>query len=212
MVLLNLKTVKQQETKLEYMSEIKSVCVYCGSSARVDQMYKDAAIELGQTIAANDWSVVYGGGRVGLMGLVADAALKAGTRVVGIIPQHIQAREIEHTDLTELHIVDSMHIRKQMMVDRSDAFVILAGGLGTLDEFFELLTWKQLGLHDKPVVMVNIGGYWTKMVEAIKYIADQKFMRAEDFGMFQVVDTVAQVPAALRAAPHERFDPSTKWI
>ena len=194
------------------MTKIKSVCVYCGSSARVDQKYKDAAVELGKTIAANNWGVVYGGGRVGLMGLVADAALSAGAPVVGIIPQHIQAREIEHTDLTELHIVDSMHIRKQMMVDRADAFVILAGGLGTLDEFFELLTWKQLGLHDKPVVMVNIGGYWTKMIEAIKYIADEKFMRLEDMGMFQVVETVAQVPEALTSAPHERFDPSTKWI
>lgn len=194
------------------MSKIKSVCVYCGSSARVDQAYKDAAVELGRLIAANSWGVVYGGGRVGLMGLVADSALVAGAPVVGIIPQHIQAREIEHTDLTELHIVDSMHIRKQMMVDRSDAFVILAGGLGTLDEFFELLTWKQLGLHDKPVVMVNVNGYWTKMIEAIKFIADEKFMRAEDMGMFQVVDSVADVPAALTNAPNERFDPSTKWI
>lgn len=194
------------------MSKIKSVCVYCGSSARVDQVYKDAAVELGKTIAASGWGVVYGGGRVGLMGLVADSALNDGAPVIGIIPKHIQAREIEHTDLTELHIVDSMHIRKQMMVDKSDAFVILAGGLGTLDEFFELLTWKQLGLHDKPVVMVNVNGYWTKMIEAIKYIADQKFMRDEDFGMFQVVDSVADVAAALTNAPNERFDPSTKWI
>lgn len=194
------------------MSKIKSVCVYCGSSARVDQVYKDAAVELGKTIAAQGWGVVYGGGRVGLMGLVADSALTEGAPVIGIIPQHIQAREIEHTDLTELHVVDSMHIRKQMMVDKSDAFVILAGGLGTLDEFFELLTWKQLGLHDKPVVMVNVNGYWTKMIEAIRYIADQKFMRDEDFGMFQVVESVADVATALTNAPNERFDPSTKWI
>lgn len=194
------------------MPEIKSVCVYCGSSSRVDQKYKDAAVELGKLIAAQGWNVVYGGGRVGLMGLVADSALSSGARVVGIIPQHIQAREIEHNDLTELHIVDSMHIRKQMMVDRADAFVILAGGLGTLDEFFELLTWKQLGLHDKPVVMVNIGGYWTKMIEAIQHIAGEKFMRPEDLTMFQVVETVAAVPDALRGAPVERFDPSTKWI
>lgn len=194
------------------MTMIKSVCVYCGSSSRVDQAYKDAAVELGKSLAANNWDLVYGGGRVGLMGLVADSALSAGSKVVGIIPRHIQAREIEHTDLTELHIVDSMHIRKQMMVDRGDAFVILAGGLGTLDEFFEILTWKQLGLHDKPVVMVNINGYWDKMVEAIKFIADQKFMREEDLRMFQVVDTVAEVAQALTNAPHERFDPSTKWI
>lgn len=194
------------------MTMIKSVCVYCGSSSRVDQAYKDAAVELGKSLAANNWDLVYGGGRVGLMGLVADSALSAGSKVVGIIPRHIQAREIEHTDLTELHIVDSMHIRKQMMVDRGDAFVILAGGLGTLDEFFEILTWKQLGLHDKPVIMVNVNGYWDKMVEAIKFIADQKFMREEDLRMFQVVDTVAEVAQALTNAPHERFDPSTKWI
>ncbi len=194
------------------MSKIKSVCVYCGSSSRVDQVYKDAAVELGTALAANKWDVVYGGGRVGLMGLVADSALKAGSKVVGIIPHHIQAREVQHTDLSELHVVDSMHIRKQMMVDRADAFVILAGGLGTLDEFFELLTWKQLGMHDKPIVMVNINDYWTRMVEAIKYIADQKFMREEDMTMFKVVQTVAEVPAALANAPNERFDPSTKWI
>lgn len=194
------------------MSEIKSVCVYCGSSARVDQAYKDAAVELGKAIAGNGWNVVYGGGRVGLMGLVADSALTAGGKVFGVIPKHIQAREIDHTDLTELHIVDSMHIRKQMMVDRADAFVILAGGLGTLDEFFELLTWKQLGLHDKPIVMVNINGYWDKMIEAIRHIADEKFMRIEDLAMYQVVKTVADVPDAIRRAPNERFDPSTKWI
>lgn len=194
------------------MKNIEYVCVYCGSSSRVADVYKDAAKALGQQIAAEGWNVVYGGGRVGLMGLVADSTLQAGGKVVGIIPAHIQQREIEHTDLTELHVVDSMHIRKQMMVERSDAFVILAGGLGTLDEFFELLTWKQLGLHDKPVVVVNIDGYWTKMLDAIDHIADVGFMRAEDRGLFCVVDRVEDVPAAIRNAPHEKFDPQTKWI
>lgn len=206
------KVLFRLKKRQEIMNEIKSVCVYCGSSSRVDQLYKDAAVELGKTIAANNWNVVYGGGRVGLMGLVADSALSAGAKVFGIIPKHIQAREIDHTDLTELHIVDSMHIRKQMMVDRADAFVILAGGLGTLDEFFELLTWKQLGLHDKPIVMVNMNGYWDKMIEAIRYIADEKFMRIEDMNMFQVVNSVEEVPAAILGSPHERFDPSSKWI
>ncbi len=194
------------------MENIEFVCVYCGSSNRVDQIYKDSAVALGETIAAEGWGVVYGGGRVGLMGLVADSALQAGSKVVGIIPKHIEAREVQHTEMTELHVVDSMHIRKQILVDRADAFVILAGGLGTLDEFFELLTWKQLGMHDKPIVMVNINGYWTKMVEAIHYIADQKFMRDEDFGMFRVVENVSDVAVALENAPYERFDPSTKWI
>lgn len=194
------------------MKKIEYVCVYCGSSSRVADIYKDAAREMGKMIAAEGWKVVYGGGRVGLMGLVADSALQAGTQVVGIIPAHIQQREIEHTDLSELHIVDSMHIRKQMMVDRSDAFIILAGGLGTLDEFFELLTWKQLGLHDKPVVVVNINGYWDKMLQAINHIADIGFMRDEDRGLFTVVNRLEDVPNAIRNAPHEKFDPQTKWI
>lgn len=194
------------------MGKINSVCVYCGSSARADQVYKDAAAALGRAIAAKGWDLVYGGGRVGLMGIVADSALAAGSKVVGIIPKHIQAREIEHTDLTELHIVDSMHTRKQMMVDRADAFVILAGGLGTLDEFFEILTWKQLGLHDKPVVMLNVNGYWDKMLDAIRHIASEKFMRDEDLAMFQIVNSVEAVASAIKTAPQERFDPSTKWI
>jgi len=194
------------------MTNIKNVCVYCGSSSKVDDVYKQSAEKLGKIIAAEGWGVVYGGGRVGLMGLVADSALEAGAKVTGIIPEHIQAREIEHTDLTELHVVDSMHIRKQMMVDRSDAFVILAGGLGTLDEFFELLTWKQLGLHDKPIVMVNVGGYWTKLLEALDHIAQSGFMRPEDKDTFVVVDSVEAAPDAIKQAPTEKFDPTTKWI
>ncbi len=194
------------------MTEIKNVCVYCGSSSRVDDVYKNAATKMGHLIADEGWGVVYGGGRVGLMGLVADAALEKGAPVVGIIPEHIQEREVEHNDLTELHVVDTMHVRKQMMVDKSQAFVILAGGLGTLDELFELLTWKQLGLHDKPIVIVNIEGYWTKLLEAIDHIADAGFMRAEDKGLFVVVDGVEDVPSAIKNAPTEKFDPTTKWI
>ena len=112
------------------MTDIQNVCVYCGSSSKVDQIYKDAAVELGALIAKEGWGVVYGGGRVGLMGLVADSALENKAPVIGIIPEHIQEREIEHTNLSELHVVDTMHVRKAMMVDKSQAFVILAGGLG----------------------------------------------------------------------------------
>ena len=194
------------------MSDIKNVCVYCGSSSNVDDVYKDAATKLGAALAAEKWGVVYGGGRVGLMGLVADSALKNGTSVVGIIPEHIQEREVQHEDLTELHVVDTMHIRKQMMVDRSDAFIVLAGGLGTLDELLELLTWKQLGLHDKPIVIVNINGYWSKMLEAITHIANIGFMRQEDLEMFLTVDKVEDVAETLQNAPDQKFDPTTKWI
>ena len=194
------------------MTDIKNVCVYCGSSSGVDDVYKEAATTMGHLIAAEGWGVVYGGGRVGLMGLVADAALEKGSRVIGIIPEHIQEREVQHNDLSELHVVDTMHVRKQMMVDRSQAFVILAGGLGTLDELFELLTWKQLGLHDKPIVIVNINGYWTKLLESIDHIADVGFMRQEDKGLFVAVDKVEDVPEAIKNAPTEKFDPTTKWI
>lgn len=193
-------------------SKIQNVCVYCGSSSRVDEKYKTAATKMGHLIASEGWGVVYGGGRVGLMGLVADAALEKGAPVVGIIPEHIQEREVEHNELTELHVVDTMHVRKQMMVDKSQAFVVLAGGLGTLDELFELLTWKQLGLHDKPIVVVNIDGYWTQMLEAIKHIAGEGFMRDEDLGLFVSVDSVEDVPDAIKNAPTEKFDPTTKWI
>lgn len=192
--------------------DIEYVCVYCGSSARVDQIFKDSAVALGKAIVAQGWGVVYGGGRVGLMGLVADSALEAGGKVVGIIPEHIQSREIEHTDLTELHVVDSMHTRKRMMVDRADAFAVLPGGLGTLDEFFELLTWKQLGLHDKPIVLVNINGYWDKLIESINHLAEAGFMREDDMRTFSVVSSIDEALAAIRAAPAETFDPSTKWI
>lgn len=191
---------------------IENVCVYCGSSSRVDDAFKEAATRMGTMIAKEGWGVVYGGGHVGLMGLTADAALQNGGKVIGIIPEHIQEREVQHDNLTELHVVDTMHVRKQMMVDRSQAFVILAGGLGTLDELFELLTWKQLGLHDKPIVIVNIKGYWTKLLEAVQNIADEGFMRQEDLGLFIVVDSVDDVPKAIKEAPHEKFDPTTKWI
>ena len=193
------------------MTDIKNVCVYCGSSNVADN-YKQAATTLGTSIANEGWGVVYGGGRVGLMGLVADSALKAGGKVVGIIPEHIQEKEVQHEDLTELHVVDTMHVRKQMMVDRSQAFVILPGGLGTLDELFELLTWKQLGLHDKPIVIVNMDGYWKDMLEAVKYIADQGFMRENDLNLFVEVQSVDEVIEAIKTAPSEKFDPTTKWI
>ena len=194
------------------MTKINNVCVYCGSSSNVDNSFKEAATQLGQLIAGEGWGVVYGGGRVGLMGLVADAALGAGGKVVGIIPEHIQEREVEHTDLTELIVVDTMHVRKQMMVDKSEAFVILPGGVGTMDEFFELVTWKQLGLHDKPIIVVDLNGYWSKLIELITNIAAEGFMREDDLKLFQVVEKIEDVPETLKNAPTEKFDPTTKWI
>ncbi|WP_225766591.1 TIGR00730 family Rossman fold protein [Inquilinus sp. Marseille-Q2685] len=194
------------------MADIRSLCVYCGSSSRVDERYKSAAANLGALIAARGLQLVYGGGRVGLMGIVADAALGAGGKVVGIIPEHIQALEVEHTGLTELHVVDSMHTRKRMMFDRSDAFVVLPGGLGTLDETFEMLTWRQLKLHDKPVVFVDIDGYWRPFLRLVDHMVAQGFCRKEHRDLFQVVETVEEVFGAIAAPQPVAGRASDKWV
>lgn len=181
------------------MADIHSLCVYCGSSPRVDEKYKTAAARLGALIAARGLQLVYGGGRVGLMGITADAALGAGGKVVGIIPEHIQALEVQHTGLTELHVVDSMHTRKQMMFDRSDAFIVLPGGLGTLDEAFEMMTWLQLKLHDKPIVFVDVDGFWRPFLRLVDHMIAQGFCRPETRDLFQVVETVDEVFGAIAA-------------
>lgn len=194
------------------MSDVQSICVYCGASGKVAEFYKTAARALGREIGHRGMTLVYGGGRVGLMGLVADAALDAGAPVVGIIPEHIQILEIEHTGLTELHIVDSMHTRKRMMVERSDAFVVLPGGFGTLDETFEILTWKQLRLHDKPVILVNLEGYWDPLLALVDRLIDEGFARPQHRTLYRVVDSVEEVFGALLREPEPVVDPQTKWL
>ncbi|MFC7331840.1 TIGR00730 family Rossman fold protein [Rhodocista pekingensis] len=183
------------------MSTIRSVCVYCGSSGQVADTYKQAAHDLGRRIGAAGLRLVYGGGRVGLMGITADAALAEGGEVVGIIPEHIQALEVDHTGLTELHVVDSMHTRKAMMVSRSDAFVILPGGLGTLDEAFEIITWRQLRLHDKPIIIVDVDGYWAPLRALLTHIRETGFGRMEIERLYTFVDRVEDVLPALAVAP-----------
>lgn len=174
-----------------------SICVYCASAADVDQTYKDAAVELGRTAAERGIDLVYGGGRVGLMGLLADAALAAGGRVTGIIPGHIVDMEVAHQTLTELVVVRTMHERKMLMFERSDAFVILPGGLGTLDETLEILTWKQLGLHEKPVILANIGGYWDGLLGLIGNGVAQGFIRPRHARLLQEVVDIPAIFAAL---------------
>ncbi|CAO3362170.1 LOG family protein [Azospirillum melinis] len=183
------------------MKSLSSVCVYCGASSRVADVHKEAAHALGDGLARRGIRMVYGGGRVGLMGIAADAAIAAGGEVVGIIPEHIQSAEVEHTGLTELHVVDSMHTRKRMMVERSDAFVILPGGLGTLDEAFEILTWKQLQLHDKPIVIADVDGYWRPLLGLIDHMVAQGFARIDRSTLYHVADHVDAVFEALGAMP-----------
>ena len=183
------------------MKSLSSVCVYCGASSRVADVHKEAAHALGDGLARRGIRMVYGGGRVGLMGIAADAAIAAGGEVVGIIPEHIQSAEIEHTGLTELHVVDSMHTRKRMMVERSDAFVILPGGLGTLDEAFEILTWKQLQLHDKPIVIADVDGYWRPLLGLIDHMVAQGFARIDRSALYSVADQIDDVFEVLEVAP-----------
>ena len=151
---------------------VRAVCVFCGSSAPADPRYRDAARGLGALVARRGIDLVYGGGSVGLMGELADAALDAGGRVIGVIPAGLFAREINHTGLTELHEVASMHERKQLMYDRSDGFIALPGGLGTLEELAEVTTWSQLGLHSKPVVLLDVGGFWEPLVAQLDRMVD----------------------------------------
>lgn len=177
---------------------LKTVCVYCGASTRVSPLYLEAAREVGTMLAQNGLSIVYGGGRRGLMGQVADAALQAGGNVVGIIPQHLQDREERHDDLTELHIVSTMHERKQLMIMRSDAFVILPGGYGTLEEAFEILTWKQIGLHNKPILFVNTNSFWSPLKDFKEKLLAENFIKQDDLGLFGFVESIDQILPQLR--------------
>lgn len=155
--------------------QIRGLCVYCGSSEGADPRYREAARELGAGLAARGIELIYGGGRNGLMGVAADAALAGGGRVTGIIPAHLEHREVAHRGLSDLVIVADMHQRKRVMAERADAFAALPGGVGTLDETIEILSWRQLGLHDKPVVVVDIAGYWSPLAELFDHIVTSRF-------------------------------------
>jgi uncharacterized protein (TIGR00730 family) len=154
---------------------IRSVCVYCGSAGGGDERYRAAAAELGGSLAAAGITMVFGGGHIGLMGVAADAALAGGGRVIGVIPAALRERELAHGRVGELVVVDTMHDRKRIMAERSDAFAVLPGGIGTLDEFFEILTWRQLGLHNKPIFLVDAAGYWKPLRALLDHIVAQHF-------------------------------------
>ncbi len=179
------------------MSKIRRLCVYCGSSGAVDRQYREAAAELGACLAAAGIGLVYGGGRVGLMGLLADAALAGGGEVIGIIPSRLRDAELAHPGATEMVVVESMHERKRLMAEKADAFAILPGGIGTLDELFEILSWKQLGLHDKPILLVDIGGYWASLRALLDDIVTKGFARLKARELLRVVPTVASLMATL---------------
>lgn len=189
------------------------ICVFCGSSSRVATGYRDAATAFGQLIADHGAELVYGGGRVGLMGLVADAALSGGARVTGIIPRFLMNLEVGHGSVTELVVTDSMHARKAEMYERADAFVVLPGGLGTLDETLEVLTWSQLRLSAKPIILVDVDGFWQPLLALIDHTIQAGFTRPENRDLFRVVATVDEVFDALAGFPTDNTaDVSAKWL
>jgi len=159
--------------------KLESLCVYCGSSSGLGDGYVQAAESMGRLLAAQGITLVYGGGNVGLMGVVADAVLRAGGKVIGVIPEYLMSKEVGHTGLTELHRVGSMHERKLKMAELSDAFVALPGGIGTIEEIFEVFTWTQLGIHSKPCAFLDVERYYSRMFQFLDHMADQRFIRKE---------------------------------
>ncbi|WP_248765800.1 LOG family protein [Pseudomonas protegens] len=178
---------------------LTSVCVFCGASTGANPLYREAAQALGRAIAERKLTLVYGGGAVGLMGIVADAALAAGGEVIGIIPQSLKDKEIGHRGVTRLEVVDGMHARKARMAELSDAFIALPGGLGTLEELFEVWTWGQLGYHHKPLGLLEVNGFYEKLSGFLDHIVGEGFVRAPHRDMLQMNESPAGLLDALDA-------------
>ncbi len=169
---------------------MKRLAVYCGSSDDAPESYYAMARTLGSAMAERGIELVYGGGKVGLMGACADACLEAGGRVVGVIPEKLAAREVAHPGCTELFVVTGMHARKQMMISLADAYLALPGGFGTLEELSEVLTWKQIGYHSKPIGILNLGGYYDGLLQWVEHAAKVGFVRPQHRGLFAVIERV----------------------
>ncbi|MGE0716759.1 MAG: TIGR00730 family Rossman fold protein [Alphaproteobacteria bacterium] len=193
------------------MAQVRSLCVYCGSRIGRDPSHAAAAAALGEALARRGITLVYGGGRVGLMGVMADACLAAGGRVVGIIPRHLYAWEVGHDGVSELLVVENMHTRKRLMVERSDAVAVLPGALGTLDETLEMATWRQVGLHDLPIVVVDVAGYWQPLLHLVRHAVAEGYVDAQVAAALQFVGSVDELFAALDAAPPPRFAFEDRW-
>lgn len=194
------------------MIKAKRVCVYCGASMRADQVYRDAATRLGEMLAKSGMDLVYGGGRLGLMGLVADSALAHGAHVVGYIPKILEQFEEAHTGLSHLEVVDTMHTRKRKMTEIADAFVILPGGFGTLDELFEILTWRQLKMHSKLIIIVNVDGYWDSLKALIHHIIDQKFATPAHASFATFVNSVDEAIDKLMEVNEELIEFPAQYV
>lgn len=189
---------------------VRRVCVFCGASSGRSPAYAEAAAAFGVALARRGLGLVFGGGRVGLMGAVADGALGAGGEAIGVIPQSLVDRELAHGGLTELHVVGSLHERKALMADLSDAFVALPGGFGTLDELMEQLTWSQLGIHHKPVGLLDVGEYWLPLITLARHATEEGFVREQDLAAIAVGDDADGVLDALERLERE-LPRRTRW-
>ena len=178
---------------------LQSIAVFCGASEGFNTLYQEMAYEVGQVIARNGIRVVYGGARAGLMGAVAYGALGAGGEVIGVLPHFLQTAEVAHPDLTALHVVDSMHERKLKMHELSDAVLVLPGGWGTMDELMEMLTWAQLGLHNKPICLLNTGGYYDGLLMQMERMEDEGFLQHEHARLLIVTESVHDLFEAIAA-------------
>lgn len=189
---------------------LNSVCVFCGSAPGANPLYAQTARDLGAALASRGLALVYGGGRVGLMGCVASAALGAGGTVIGVIPHALAHKEIAQEDCTELIVVGTMHERKALMADRAGAFVALPGGYGTCDELFEILTWAQLGIHRKPVALLNVNGFFTPLLAWLDHVVAEGLLRPKHRELLLVADTIPELLDRLTNwVPPE---PTTKWV
>ncbi|MCC2111248.1 MAG: TIGR00730 family Rossman fold protein [Hyphomicrobiales bacterium] len=186
------------------MAKIESVCVYCGSGNGASPIYAKAAAELGREMAAAGIRLVYGGGSIGLMGTIARTVMAAGGAVTGIIPRFLEERELLLTEISEVIVTADMHERKRLMFERSDAFIALPGGIGTLEELVEMMTWAQLGRHKKPVMIANIDGFWEPLLDLLQHMRDADFIRSEYAINYLVADAVGDILPMLQAAADER--------
>jgi len=180
-------------------AKLTSLCVFCGSQAGSEPVFAAAATALGTSLAQNHVNLVYGGGRVGLMGVLADATLTGGGTVTGVIPTFLKDKELAHIGATEMVVVPDMHTRKRVMFERSDAFCIMPGGVGTLEEMFEVVTWRQLHLHNKPIIVANVAGYWNDLVRLFDRMIAQGFAHRGHDSLITVVDRTEDVVAAAKA-------------
>ena len=185
------------------------LCVFCGSSPGAAPGYAEAAAGLGTELAARGAILVYGGGRVGIMGVLADACLGAGGVVIGVIPRHLWEREVGHSGVTRMHVVASMHERKALMADLAHAFLALPGGIGTMEEFFEVWTWGQLGLHAKPLGLLNVGGYFDPLIRFLDHMVSEGFLRPEQRAAVMVDEDVRSLLDRIAAACPA---PAERWI